>query len=101
MDDLGKIGGMVPTDPRVDALHLATAVVRYGHGPRRVASQLRQQGPGAAYSVYEQLTDEQRTHVDHEARALAAAGVEAVLLGQNRYPQLLACLRQAPAALFC
>jgi DNA processing protein len=100
MGDLGKIGGKVPTDPGVDALHLAIAVVRYGHGPRRVASQLRQQGPRSAYSVYGQLTDEQCTHVDHEARALAAAGAEAVLLGQGRYPQLLASLRQAPAALF-
>ncbi len=85
----------------VDALRLATAVVRYGHGSRRVASQLRLQGPRAAYGLYEQLTEGQRDDVDRDAQALEAAGADAVLLGQGGYPPLLASLRQAPPALFC
>lgn len=84
----------------VDALRLAMAVVRHGHGSRRVAAQLRQQGPRAAHSLYEQLTDGQRDDVDRDAQALEATGANAVLLGQGGYPLLLASLRQAPPALF-
>lgn len=90
----------MPTEFRVDALHLAIAVVGYGHGPRRIASQLRKEGPRAAHSLYEQLTDDQCDDVDLDARALLATGADAVLLGQGRYPQLLAGLRQAPPVLF-
>ena len=84
----------------VDALRLAVAVVRYGHGPRRFAGQLRQQGPKAAHALYGQLTADQRDDVDGEARALEAGGVGAVLLGRGGYPKILASMRQAPPALF-
>jgi len=90
----------MPTESGVDALHLAIAVVRYGRGSRRIASQLRRHGPESAHSLYEQLTDDQRDDIDHDARALAATGAQAVLLSQSGYPQLLAGLRQAPPALF-
>ena len=100
MSGLGLIGGTLPAEFGIDVLHLAMAVVRYGHSSRRVAGQLRQQGPRAARSLYEQLTDVQKDDVDHDARALVAAGADALLLGRHGYPQLLANLRQAPPALF-
>jgi len=84
----------------VDALRLAVAVVRYGHGPRRLAKQLRQRGPQAAHSLYEQLTAEQRDDIDSEAQTLEADGVDAVLLGLGSYPAVLTTLRQAPPVLF-
>jgi len=92
---------MVSAELDVDALRLATAVVRYGHGSRRIASLLRLQEPRAAYGLYEQLTEGQRDDVDRDAQALEAAGADAVLLGQGGYPTLLASLRQAPPALLC
>jgi hypothetical protein len=67
----------------VDALRLAVAIARFGHGSRRVASQLRQQGPSAVESLYEQLTEDQRDGVDRDARALSATGSDAVILGQG------------------
>lgn len=88
------------TELDVDTLHLAVAVVRHGHGPRRLASQLRQQGLQAACAVYEQLTADRREDVDREARALQAVVVSAVLLGLDGYPRILTSLRQAPPALF-
>jgi DNA processing protein len=84
----------------VDVLRLAMAVVRYGHGPRRVADQLRQQGLQAVRGLYDGLTAEQRYDVDNAAQALEASSVGAVLLGLSRYPPLLAGLKQAPPALF-
>ncbi len=89
-----QIGGIVPAELDVDALRLAMAVVRYGHGSRRIASLLRLQEPRAAYGLYEQLTEGQRDDVDRDAQALEAAGADAVLLGQGGYPTLLASLRQ-------
>jgi DNA processing protein len=91
----------VRTELGVDALRLAVAVVRYGHGPRRLASRLREQGPQAAQALYEQLTAYQRDDVDSEARALQAIGVDAMLLSLGSYPASLASLRQAPPVLFC
>ncbi len=88
------------TELDVDALRLAVAVVRYGHGPRRLAKQLRQRGPQAAHSLYEQLTAEQRDDIDSEAQTLEADGVDAVLLGLGSYPAVLTTLRQAPPVLF-
>jgi len=89
------------TELGVDALRLALAVVRYGHGPRRLASRLREQGPQAAQALYGQLTADQRADVDSEARALHASGVDAMLLSLGSYPASLASLRQAPPVLFC
>lgn len=88
------------TELGVDALRLAVAVVRYGHGPRRFAGQLRQQGPHAAHIRYEQLTADQQDAIDSEAQALQASGVAAVLLGLGGYPAILASMRQAPPVLF-
>lgn len=88
------------TEPDADVLRLAMAVVRYGHGPRRVAGQVRQQGPQAVRDLYDGLTAEQRYDVDDAAQALEATGVVAVLLGLGSYPALLASLRQAPPVLF-
>jgi DNA processing protein len=90
----------VRTELGVDALRLALAVVRYGHGPRRLASQLRQQGAQAVHHLYEQLTADQRDDIDSEAQALQASGVDAMLLGLGSYPAILASLRQAPPVLF-
>lgn len=89
------------TELSLDTIRLAVAVVRYGHGTRRVADLLRQQGSQAAYGIYEQLTEGQRDDVDRDARALEAIGASAVLLGQDGYPQLLGSLRQAPPTIFC
>ena len=88
------------TELDVGTLRLALAVVRYGHGPRRLASQLRQQGPQAVHPLYEQLTAEQRDDIDGEAQALRASGVDAMLLSLGSYPAILASLRQAPPVLF-
>ena len=88
------------TEPDVDVLRLAMAVVRHGHGPRRVAGQLRQQGSQAVRVLYDGLTAEQRYDIDDAAQALEASGVGAVLLGLGSYPTLLAGLRQAPPVLF-
>jgi len=96
----GQGGREVRTELSVDALRLAVAVVRYGHGPRRLARRLREQGPQAAHALYEQLTADQRDGIDSEARALHAGGVGAVLLGLGGYPKILASLRQAPPVLF-
>jgi DNA processing protein len=90
----------VRTELDVGTLRLALAVVRYGHGPRRLASQLRQQGPQAVHPLYEQLTAEQRDDIDGEAQALRASGVDAMLLSLGSYPAILASLRQAPPVLF-
>jgi DNA processing protein len=90
----------VRTELSVDALRLALAVVRHGHGPRRFAGQLRQQGPRAAQDLYQQLGVDERDAVDTEAQALQAGGIEAVLLGLESYPANLAALRQAPPVLF-
>jgi DNA processing protein len=90
----------VRTEPDADVLRLAMAVVRYGRGPRRVAGQVRQQGPQAVRDLYDGLTVEQRYDVDDAAQALEATGVVAVLLGLGSYPTLLASLRRAPPVLF-
>jgi DNA processing protein len=90
----------VQTELEVDALRLAVAVVRYGHGPRRLARQLRQQGSQAARYLYEQLSADQRSDIDSEAQTLRASGVEAMLLGLEGYPAILASLQQAPPVLF-
>jgi len=84
----------------VDALRLAVAVVRFGHGPRRLSSQLRLQGAQAALSLYEQLTVDQRDNVEHEAQALESSGIGAVLLSLGNYPAILASLRLAPPVIF-
>src|SRR5216683_768587 len=84
----------------MDTLRLALAVTRYGRGPRRISSQLRQGGPEVAHAIYEQLEADQQNDIEREAHALAAAGVAAVLLSEDDYPVALATLRQAPPALF-
>jgi DNA processing protein len=91
---------MVRTELGADALRLSLTVVRHGRGPRRVSSQLRQQGPQAAHALYEQLTAGQRADIDDETQRLEAAGVDAVVLGMDGYPALLASYRQAPPVLF-
>lgn len=96
----GQGGRNVQTELDVDALRLAVAVVRYGHGPRRLARQLRQQGPQAAHDLYEQLTADQRDDIDTEAQTLRESGVGAMLLGLEGYPAILANLQQAPPVLF-
>lgn len=88
------------TEPDVEVLRLAITVVRHGHGPRRVAGQVRQQGSQAVRNLYDGLTAEQRYDVDDAAQALETTGVVAVLLGLGSYPALLASLRQAPPVLF-
>lgn len=98
--DLGRIGGTVSAYLGVDALLLALTVARYGHGSRHVAGRLRRDGPAVARSLYEQLTESQLDDVDHDARTLAAGGVDGLILGHGDYPQLLASLRQAPPAIF-
>jgi DNA processing protein len=90
----------VETELSADTLRLAVAIVRYGHGPRRLARQLRQQGPQAAHDLYERLTGDQRDDVDCEAQALRASGVDAMLLGLEGYPAILASLQHAPPVLF-
>ena len=90
----------MPTELGLDAIRLAMAVARPGNGPRRTASQLRQQGLQAACDIYEHLTDNERDDVERDAQQLQAAGARAVLLGQAGYPPVLAGLRQAPPALF-
>jgi DNA processing protein len=90
----------VRAEPDANELLLAMAVVRYGRSPRRLASQLRQQGPQAAETLYQELTAEQSDDVERESQTLAAGGVGAVLLGVSGYPTLLAGMRQAPPVLF-
>lgn len=89
------------TEPDLDALRLALAVVYHGRGPRRVAGQLRQHGSNAAQALYDGLTSEQQDDIDTAAQDLESSGVDALLLGLSNYPAILADLRQAPPALFC
>ena len=86
--------------PDVDTLRLAVAAVRHGGGARQLAVQVRRDGPEVIRVLYEQLARDPRDDIEAEAQLLEAGGAGAVVLGHERYPSMLASLRQAPPALF-
>ena len=84
----------------MDALRFAVAAIRHGGGARQLAVQVRRDGPDVIRVLYEQLARDLRDDVDAEAQLLEAEGVGAMVLGRERYPPMLASLRQAPPAFF-
>jgi DNA processing protein len=81
-------------------LRLAVTATRYGRGHRRLASQLRQSGPEAVQAIYLRLTPDQQEDIENDVQALAAAGVDGTVLGEDSYPRALTSARQAPPVLF-
>jgi DNA processing protein len=81
-------------------LRLAVTAARYGRGQRRLAGQLRERGGDAVEALYLQLTPAQQEDIAGDVQALEAGGVDAVLLGTDRYPLALASMRHAPPVLF-
>lgn len=86
-------------DPIV-RLQFAIAATRFGGGQKTIATKVRSGGLGAFERVLAGLPAEDRRRIEDQAQDLSDAGVDAVLLGQSDYPDLLASSRQAPAALF-
>ena len=83
----------------LNTLRLAIAVGRYGHASRRLGSPVRQQ-EAAAQGLYQQLTAVQQDDIECEMRTMQAAGIGALIIGQEGYPVILESLRQAPRVLF-
>jgi DNA processing protein len=87
-------------DPDADTLRLAIAAVRHAGRVRELAVQVRRDGPEVIRVFYEQLPHDLREAVEAEAHLLEAEAAGAMVLGHERYPSMLASLRQAPPALF-
>jgi DNA processing protein len=83
-----------------DRLRLAVAASRHGGGPTRLATKVRREGSGVFDEILSNLTSDQAGGVIEEAELLIEAGVSAVLLGQDGYPDCLAQTRAAPPVLF-
>lgn len=81
-------------------LRHAIAATRFGGGQRTIASRVRATHMRAFEDVTEALGTEDRQRVEDQAAELADSRIDAVLLGQDGYPQRLASSPQAPAALF-
>jgi DNA processing protein len=84
----------------ITRLQYAVAITRYGGGQRTIASKVRNGGMRVFEHVMAALGVEDRRLLDEQARDLLDRGVDAILLGDRNYPELLASSRQAPAALF-
>lgn len=87
-------------DPDGDTLRLAIAAVRHAGRVRELAVQVRRDGSGVIRVFYEQLPHDLREAVETEAHLLEAEAAGAIVLGHERYPSMLASLRQSPLALF-
>lgn len=81
-------------------LQYAVAVTRFGGGQRTIARKVRSYGIRAFEEALGGLQPEDRQWVEDRAQELLDTHVDAVLLGQPDYPDLLGASRQAPAALF-
>ncbi|MDG4667340.1 DNA-processing protein DprA [Mycobacterium sp. 236(2023)] len=81
-------------------LQFAIAAVRFGGGQRTIATRVRTEGIPAFERLLNALHPDDLRQVEEQAQALVEDGVDAVLLGQDRYPELLGLSRQAPAVLF-
>jgi DNA processing protein len=81
-------------------LQYAIAVTRFGGGQRTIAKKVRGGGIGAFERVLAGLQPEDRHRLEDQAQELLERDVDALLLGQPGYPDLLASSREAPAALF-
>jgi DNA processing protein len=81
-------------------LQYAIAVTRFGGGQRTIATKVRTGGIRIFEQVLDALQPDDRQQLDDQAHELLESDVDAVLLGQDDYPQLLASSREAPAALF-
>jgi DNA processing protein len=84
----------------LDALQFAVVATRHAGGPRALATRLRREGPRALDQLFDALQSHDRVTVMGEAEALLAAGVRATILGDSKYPESLAQIREAPPALF-
>lgn len=87
-------------DDAIRRLQLAIAATRFGGGQRTIAAKVRASGLSAFERLIEALDPTDLLLVEEQAHSLVSDGVEAVLLGWEGYPELLALSRQAPAALF-
>ena len=81
-------------------LRYAVAATRYGGGAATIATKVRREGIDALDATIDRLAIDQRHDVDETADRLQADGIQAVLLGDDGYPQSLAHVRAAPVALF-
>lgn len=87
------------TDPLV-RLQYAIAATKFGGGQRTVAAKARTGGVRAFEQIVDVLRPAERQLVEDQAEELLDSGVEAILLGQENYPHVLAASRQAPPAVF-
>jgi len=90
---------------RVDAeplseLRYAVAASQFGGGQVTVSRRVRKDGLGAFEDLLDSLQPAQRALADETADRLHHEGVEAVLLGDERYPSVLASTPAPPAVLF-
>lgn len=79
---------------------LLLAVVASRYGNSRLAAQARERGTAAFTDLLSGVSQAAQAQATEEASELSSRGVGAVLLGSSDYPNLLGCVRAAPAFLF-
>jgi len=84
----------------LDRLRHAVIATTHGGGQATIAAKLRRSGLDAFEPIRTALSSEQADAVERTADRLHAQGLDAVLLGQEGYPDTLRATRSAPAALF-